>query len=375
MFEMPSCVAFATPANKLARPTLPMEWMLMALVSAGLLGVYDLAKKLAARENAVPMVLFASACIATTIWGPLLIAQQFAGDAFPIEFLKVQSLTWTDHGKLLAKSVLVGASWTLALFALKHLPLSIAAPIRSTSPVWTIAIAIGVLGERPAMMQWAGIAIVIASFWLFSTIGKSEGIAFTTNRWVGCMLLATLLGSFSSIYDKYLLQGGGYSPATVQAWFTIYMLPVMTPLALHWWLNRRRMAGHDENATRATQAGTATMPLPEDLSTKETAKTTTERSSAIEAAKGTIAGSSTSKFEFRTAVWCISPLLLAADMVYFTAMANPDAMVSVISTLRRCSVVVALVLGASRLGEVNLQRKAFCVAGILFGAAMILLGK
>ncbi len=343
-----------------------MEWMLMALVSAGLLGVYDLAKKLAARENAVPMVLFASACIATAIWGPLLVAQQFAGDAFPIEFLKVQPLTWTDHGKLLAKSVLVGASWTLALFALKHLPLSIAAPIRSTSPVWTIVIAIGVLGERPAMMQWAGIAIVVASFWLFSTLGKSEGIGFTTNRWVGCMLMATLLGSFSSIYDKYLLQGGGYSPATVQAWFTIYMLPVMTPLALHWWFNRRRIAPRGENLDRATS---------QDLSPTETASKTTARSSTIGTARGTIPGSSTSKFEFRTAVWCISPLLLAADMVYFTAMANPDAMVSVISTLRRCSVVVALVLGASRLGEVNLQRKAFCVAGILLGAAMILLGK
>lgn len=347
----------------------------MALVSAGLLGVYDLAKKLAARENAVPMVLFASACIATAIWGPLLIAQQLAGEAFPIEFLRVQPLTWTDHGKLLAKSVLVGASWTLALFALKHLPLSIAAPIRSTSPVWTIVLAIGVLGERPATVQWAGIAIVIASFWMFSTLGKSEGIGFTTNRWVGCMLLATLLGSFSSIYDKYLLQGGGYSPATVQAWFTIYMLPVMTPLALHWWLSRRRLSARREKANQPKRAGTTVESRLGDLPPDFLHLENVSLSSAISTARGTIDGPPTSKFEFRTAVWFISPLLLAADMVYFTAMANPDAMVSVISTLRRCSVVVALVLGASRLGEVNLRRKAVCVAGILLGAAMILLGK
>ncbi|MFG0267392.1 MAG: EamA family transporter [Rhodopirellula sp. JB055] len=330
-----------------------MEWMLMALVSAALLGVYDLAKKLAARDNAVPMVLFASACVATSIWGPLLIAQQFAGDAFPIEFLKVQPLTWTDHGKLFAKSVLVGASWTLALFSLKHLPLSIAAPIRSTSPVWTIAIAIGFLGERPTSLQWVGIAIVIASFWRFSTLGKSEGIGFSTNRWVGCMLLATLLGSLSSIYDKYLLQTGHYSPATVQAWFTIYMLPVMTPLALHWWFQQ----------PDKTIASDADMNLD------------TKSPTGSPAHNGTIRPRPASKFEFRTSVGCISPLLLAADMVYFTAMANPEAMVSVISTLRRCSVVVALILGASRLGEVNLQQKAFCVGGILLGAAMILMGK
>ncbi|PHQ36959.1 permease [Rhodopirellula bahusiensis] len=344
-----------------------MEWMLMALVSAGLLGVYDLAKKLAARDNAVPMVLFATACVATAIWGPLLVIQHLAGDAFPIEFLKVEPLTWTDHGKLLAKSVLVGASWTLALFALKHLPLSIAAPIRSTSPVWTIAIAIGVLGERPTWMQWVGIAIVIASFWRFSTLGKSEGIRFTTDRWVGCMLLATLLGALSSIYDKYLLQSGGYSPATVQAWFTIYMLPVMTPLALHWWIHQR---GRDDSTPGVPAEGLS----PVDNVEKESQNENWARSIEPEPARGTIDARSTSKFEFHAAVWCISPLLLAADMVYFTAMANPDAMVSVISTLRRCSVVIALVLGASRLGELNLRRKAICVAGILFGAAMILLG-
>ncbi|WP_443217319.1 EamA family transporter [Rhodopirellula sp. P2] len=353
-----------------------MEWMLMALVSAALLGVYDLAKKLAARDNAVPMVLFASACVATSIWGPLLIAQQFVGDAFPIEFLQVQPLTWTDHGKLLAKSVLVGASWTLALFALKHLPLSIAAPIRSTSPVWTIAIAIGVLGERPNHLQWTGIAIVVASFWLFSTLGKFEGIGFATNRWVGCMLLATLLGSFSSIYDKYLLQGGRYSPATVQAWFTIYMLPVMTPLALHWWIFQRGKATRSEEISPTAPVGSNAGNHAAELnSSKVFEKLETKRSPEAPFSKGTIGTRSASQFEFRTAVWCISPLLLAADMVYFTAMANPEALVSVISTLRRCSVVVALVLGASRLGEVNLRRKAFCVAGILLGAAMILLGK
>lgn len=315
--------------------------MMLALVSAALLGVYDLAKKLAARENAVPMVLFASACVGVGIWGPLLLSQRLLGEAFPIEFLMVQPLSWTDHAMLFAKSVLVGASWTLALFALKHLPLSIAAPIRSTSPVWTIAIAIAALGERPSSVQWMGIAIVIVSFWIFSTIGRSEGIRFTTDRWVGCMLVATLLGAFSSIYDKFLLQKGGYSPATVQAWFTLYMLPVMTPLAIHWARQRRLIA----------ESGTDERPAASKFE------------------------SAASKFEFRAAVWCISPLLLAADLVYFTALANPEAMVSVVSTLRRCSVVVALVLGASRLGEVNLRRKGFCVAGILFGAALILTGK
>ncbi|MEM6364551.1 MAG: permease, partial [Planctomycetota bacterium] len=79
-------------------------------------------------------------------------------------------------------------------------------------------------------------------------------------------------------------------------------------------------------------------------------------------------------FRNRLSIWWISPLLLAADWVYFTALANPEAMVSVVSTLRRCSVIVVLALGAKRLGEVNLRRKTACVLGLLSGVVLVLLG-
>jgi hypothetical protein len=150
------------------------------------------------------------------------------------------------------------------------------------------------------------------------------------------------------------------------------MLPVMTPLALHWWYQQRVTAKpfNADDVPSDTASTTLASESPIQNDHPKTGHVADSRS-----VNGTIRRPSASKFEFRTAVWCISPLLLAADMVYFTAMANPAALVSVISTLRRCSVVVALVLGASRLGEVNLHQKAFCVGGILLGAAMILMGK
>lgn len=45
-------------------------------------------------------------------------------------------------------SVLVASSWICSYFAVKHLPVSLASPVRATGPVWTLLGAVLVLGER-----------------------------------------------------------------------------------------------------------------------------------------------------------------------------------------------------------------------------------
>src|SRR6056297_1416879 len=195
-----------------------MTWVLLSLISAVLLGCYDITKKMAARGNAVPAVLLISTSEGALLWLPLLIWSFVSPESQPIEFLRLVPLTFSQHVLVAAKSLLVAASWTFSLFAVKHLPLSIAAPIRSTSPLWTILIAITFLGERPSVTQWIGITVVLMSFWAFSSVGRREGIHFARNRWVACMMLATITGALSSIYDKYLLQTCGLPVATLQAW-------------------------------------------------------------------------------------------------------------------------------------------------------------
>jgi len=316
-----------------------MSWMMLTLASAMLLGLYDVAKKVSVRDNAVPVVLLLSVTIGAAIWSALLSLQTMLGAsgwiAFP-DWLLVDPIDRRGHLALAGKAVLVGTSWTLAFHALKELPLSIAAPIRSTSPLWTLLIAIGFLGERPAPVQWMGIAVVLGSFWALSIVGAKEGIRFRTDRAVWWMLAGTVLGAISSVYDKILLQEFGYSPATVQAWFTIYMVPVMIPLAWRWKRERARIRNL----------------VGEDLNDET---------------------KSASRFEFRRSILWISPLLLAADMAYFTALANPDALISVVSPLRRASVVVTLILGSRMAGELNLKRKAVCVLGMLVGVVLLML--
>ncbi|MEM6364601.1 MAG: EamA family transporter [Planctomycetota bacterium] len=312
----------------------PMHWILLSVASALLLGVYDAAKKWSVRDNAVPIVLLCSVSIGAGLYLPLVVWSHLASGTIPFDSFVVGSLSWRDHGLVAGKSVLVGASWTLAFSALKHLPLSIAAPIRASSPFWTIVVAVGFLGERPTAIQWTGMFVVLVGFWRFTLVGKMEGIRFARDRSVYLMVAATLLGACSSIYDKWLLQHAGFQPVTLQAWFTIYLVPVMVPLA-GWWYR------HDRPRRDATI----------DIETRT--------------------GKRGQPFHWRWSIAVVSPLLIVADWFYFVALSDPSAMVSVVSVVRRCSVVIALVFGAKALDESNFRAKAICVAVILVGVLML----
>ena len=309
-----------------------MSWIVLSIVSAVLLGCYDAAKKWSVRDNAVPVVLLVSVSFGALLYSPLVIWSTFSPSSIPWESFVVERLPWERHGLILAKSVLVGASWTLAFTALKHLPLSIAAPIRATSPFWTITIAILFFGERPTPVQWCGIAVVLVGFWLFTLVGRREGIRFTRDRWVALMMLATLLGACSSIYDKWLLQFAGFAPVTMQAWFTIYLVPVMVPLAV-WWYR------YDSPSSRRNGAH-----APRSVG---------------------------QPFHWRWSLAAVSPLLIMADWFYFVALSDPEAMISVVSVVRRCSVVIALAFGARALSESNFRAKSACVALILVGVVLL----
>jgi len=298
-----------------------MAWVLLSLCSALLLGLYDLAKKHAVRENAVLPVLFYGVLTSALAWLPFLIWSQLHPSSFPHLSFRVDPIDGVNHALLFAKSALVGASWIFGYFALKHLPLSIAAPIRATAPIWTILLAVLFLGEAPNNRQWLGIGIVLAAFYAFSFVGRREGIDFRRNKWVGFMIVATLFGACSALYDKYLLQTRSLSPPTVQAWFSIYLVVVMLPFYLAW-------------------------------------------------KKGLWPRST---FTWRWSIPLVGLLLLVADFFYFTAIADPDALISVISPIRRASVVVTFIGGIVLYKEQNFRPKAVCILALLVGILLLYL--
>lgn len=105
--------------------TIP-PWFVPILLSALLLGFYDIFKKHAVRDNAVMPVLF----LATLAGSALFVAGTLLTGRFG-EIAVCTPLWWN---LILLKSLLVGASWTLVYYAMRDLPISIASPIRATAP-------------------------------------------------------------------------------------------------------------------------------------------------------------------------------------------------------------------------------------------------
>ena len=297
-------------------------WIWLGLISMFFLGVYDVCKKHALRENAVLPVLFLSNLAGVQLAWPLLLGSAWFPDSIASIGLLVAPMTATGHGLIFMKALIVSASWVLAYFAMKHLPISIVSPIRASGPFWTIVGAVILFQESPNALQWVGMALVFAGYFAFSLLGREEGIHFHRSKWILFIFLATLIGTCSTLYDKWLIQRLGYPPVQVQVWFTIYLTLIFSIcFGLLWWPQRRR----------------------------------------------------STPFVWRWSIPLIGILLYIADFAYFFAVAHPDSLIIILSILRRCSVVVSFLLGAFLFREVNKRRKAWVLLCILLGVVLIVL--
>ena len=68
----------------------------------------------------------------------------------------------------------------------------------------------------------------------------------------------------------------------------------------------------------------------------------------------------------------MSLTLLVGDYVYFNALRDPHALISVVSSLRRGSALVAFAGGVLLYKEGNARRKIPAVIGVLLGIALTL---
>jgi len=240
--------------------------------------------------------------------------------------LVVPELSWLSHALLLFKAAIVSASWLCTYLAVKHLPISLAAPIRATSPLWTLAAAILLLAERPSALQVLGVLTTLLSFLGLSLVGRLEGVHFHRDRWVGFMVLGTLFGAASGLYDKLLLGKLALAPAAVQAWFSIYLLALFAPLAGGLWFARR-----DPEVARE-------------------------------------------RFQFRFSMVFLALCLLCADFAYFHALRDEAGLISLVASLRRGSTLIAFAAGVFVFKESNGWKKLPPVLGILLGIVLTILG-
>ena len=332
-------------------------WLILAFISATFLGFYDASKKAALKNNAVLPVLFLNTVFSTLIFSPFLIdyiggfgwfsgtlldTAPFHCDAEIIDSQQIMtssslhnagqsinnglsindlSITLKAHLMVLFKACIVLTSWICGYFGLKHIPLTIVGPINATRPVMVLVGAMLIFGERLNLYQWAGVLLTIVSIFLMSLSSKKENIDFKSNKWIWCLAGAVLMGAVSGLYDKFIMKS--LSPMFVQSWFNFYQMIIMAVICGLLWYPKRHQS---------------------------------------------------TSFTWRWSIPLISLFICIADFAYFTSLNDPESMISVVSLVRRSSVIVSFACAALIFNERNLRATAADLALILIGMAFIWIG-
>ena len=319
-------------------------WLALAFVSAILLGFYDTSKKASLKDNAVLPVLFLNTVFSTLIFSPFLLgwldASTFLADSQSLtqnacctdaagisqKTLSINNLLDAHpmlkaHLLVIVKAFIVLSSWICGYFGLKHLPLTIVGPINATRPVIVLIGAMLLFGERLNVCQWIGVSLSILSIFLMSKAGKKENIDFKSNKWIWCVAMATIMGAISGLYDKFIMKS--LSPMFVQSWFNFYQMIIMTVVCGLMWYPKRRQ---------------------------------------------------TSPFRWKWSILLISIFICLADFAYFSSLSDPDSMISVVSLVRRGSVIISFICGVVIFKERNLKAKILDLVLLLAGMVFIWIG-
>ena len=279
-------------------------WLWMTLASALMLGIYDVFKKQALKNNSVLWVLLAATALSTIFLSPFL-------SAGPAE----------DHLRIVLKAVLVTTSWISGLIGLKLLPITTVSTLKASRPFFVVLFSIIIFGEQLNGWQWAGVALALLALTLLSGASRSEGISFGKSKGILAMAVSILSGVASALYDKVVIKD--MEPLFLQSWCNFYITLLLGLCILV-------KALHDKGDRE--------------------------------------------HFKWDWMLLVIAVFITGADMLYFFALKQEGALLSVISIIRRCSVVVTFVVGAIVFKEKKLKAKSLDLAILLLGMACLVLG-
>lgn len=288
-------------------------WIFLALLSSLALGVYEVFKKEAVTGNDILSVLALNTLFGALIMSPVLIGGAISGR----EWFGGDAMGFVC---MLGKALIVLAAWGLSYAAVKHLPLTVTGPINATSPVIVLAGGLLLFGERLTLLQWIGMIIGFASLYFSAMAGQKDGFSLRNSRWLWIAIAAMLVNAMSGLYDKFLLRR--FEPMEVQAWYSLIQCIVMCSV----------------------------VAMMKRFSSEKT------------------------EFHWHWAIVGVPIFLTAADLIYYHALSYPDSMISIVSMIRRSSVVVSFLYGAFILHEKNLKTKLIDLALLFIGLIFIILG-
>ena len=280
-------------------------WLYLALASALLLGLYDIAKKKSAQNNGVLQILLVATALSTLFLSPWLFK-------YPMDI--------HSHLALLVKAAIVTSSWISGMVALKYLPITTVSTLKATRPFLVVLFSILLFGERLNLCQWAGVLAAFVALMLLSRSSRMEGVTFKSNKGLLAMAISIVTGVISALYDKHII--AGFEPLSVQSWANFYITILLALCVIVY---------------------------------------------------GRFSGSR-QKFRWDWTLLLIAVLITGADALYFFAIKQDGALLSVVSILRRCSVLVTFAVGAIFFKEKNMKRKSLNILVLMIGMALLIIG-
>ena len=187
--------------------------------------------------------------------------------------------------------------------------------------LWENTVSQLLFGEKLNIYQWIGVLLTLMSIFLMSRAGKKEDIDFKSNKWIWCLAGAVLMGAVSGLYDKFIMKS--LSPMFVQSWFNFYQMIIMAVICGLLWYPKRHQS---------------------------------------------------TPFKWRWSIPLISLFICIADFAYFTSLNDSESMISVVSLVRRSSVIVSFACAILIFKERNLRAKIVDLGLILLGMAFIWMG-
>ena len=231
--------------------------------------------------------------------------------------------TGRGHLLLVFKAVLVTTSWITGMLALGRLPITLVSTMKASRPVLVLILSIALFGEQLNAWQWGGTLLTLAAIFLLSLSSRSDGIRFVRSRAILYLALSILSGATSALYDKHILQGECLTPFFVQSWTNLYITLLLAGCLLLW---------------RAVRPGEIRRLRPD------------------------------------WTLVLIAVLITAADALYFFAVHSDGALISVISMVRRSSILVTFAVGAAFFREKHVGKKTIALAVMLLAMVLIFIG-
>lgn len=238
----------------------------------------------------------------------------------PIAVPHIPSLDIKTHLLIFIKACMILGSGLCSYYGIKNVPLTIASPIGATRPMWVILGAVIIFGERLTIFQWCAISLVTISFFVFSTIGKKEKQSFN-NKYILLVIAGMLLGAASGIYDKYLLRN--INRYAVQFYYALEQAIMMLIIVGFIWCGNKKIL---------------------------------------------------KDFKWKWSIVGISLFWVATDLAYFYALSQPDAMLSILSAIRRTGTIIPFMYGVFVMHDKNIVPKAIALTGVLIGVIALALG-